>query len=80
MERRDKFESYKTHPWLKKSFATLKANELEMARAFLELHSELDCGAFEFQVNRMFLDKDKPRNYRAILELLSCANSATSSD
>jgi dsRNA-specific ribonuclease len=74
MDRKLKFESLAQHPWLHKAFKKLKAEELAMARAFLAENEALDQGAFELKINRMFLDKPKPRNFTIILELLCNSN------
>lgn len=71
------FESYATHPWLGKAYKRLSMAERELVRRFIVDNNNLDKGAFEFKVNRMFLDQpNKPKNYTTILELLICANSA----
>ena len=73
--RRYGFDQYASHPWLKRSYRRLTLEERELAWAFIAANDHLDCGAFEFAVNRMFLDKAKPKNFTTILELLTCCNS-----
>jgi hypothetical protein len=70
-----KFEQYKDHAWLSKAYGKLKADERATAVAFILVNSELDKGAFELKVNRMFVDKPKPKNWTILLELLTCCNS-----
>ncbi len=69
------FHSYKDHAWLKKVYVRLKKDDIDCAEQFIVLHDHLDKGDFELAINRMFLDKPKPKNFREILELLTCANS-----
>lgn len=77
MNRLVKFEALKDHAWHGRSFAKLTAQELSLAREFIASNSTLGKGDFEYAVNRMFLDKQKPKNFMHILELLTCANSAS---
>ena len=71
------FRSYKSHAWLKKAYAKLKAPEVAVAEAFIAKNDSLPKGAFELAINRMFIDvSEKPKNYTVILELLTCANSS----
>jgi hypothetical protein len=70
-----KFESFASHPWLRKSWARLRAEEREIARTFLVENASLDRAAFERRLNRMFLDQPtKPKHFTTILELLTNAN------
>lgn len=74
-KRNDTFEAFSTHPWFGKVFKRLKNDDLSTARCFLKANGHLGKGEFEFAVNRMFLDKPKPKNWKEIQELLTCANS-----
>jgi hypothetical protein len=77
--RRQKFESYATHPWLKKAFGKLSAAERTLARDFIDRHDQLLPGDFEYRVHRMFMDQpEKPKNWTVINELLVCCNSISS--
>jgi len=76
MKRLGIFNSYKDHAWLKKVYGRLSQNDILMAVEFIGLNDELNKLDFEFKINRMFLDKQRPKNYKEILELLTCANSA----
>lgn len=71
------FKSYAIHPWLYRVYSRLSAQDRAIATEFIESHVHLDKGAFELKVNRMFMDKEKPKNYKEILELLTCCNSAS---
>lgn len=75
MTRRNVFDSYKTHAWLKRVYARLNAQELELAHNFIESHATLSKNDFMAASNRMFMDREKPKNYTAIMELISCAGS-----
>jgi hypothetical protein len=70
------FNNFKNHAWLSRVFDRLKNSDLDIAIRFIETNDHLDIGNFELAINRMFLDKEKPRRYKEILELLTCANSA----
>lgn len=73
------FLAYKEHPWLHKPFKRLTRAEIEICQVFIQQNSALAKGEFEFKINRMFLDKpEKPKHYKEILELLTCANSSIS--
>lgn len=77
MSRLSVFYAYETHPWLKRVFNKLSKNEKDLAVAFITQNDGLNKGEFELRVNRMFMDvKDKPKNWTAVLELITCANSA----
>lgn len=71
-----KFSEYETHPWLKKVYGKLTAQDLKCCLSFLDENVSLDKGEFELAVNRMFLDREKPKNFPIILELLTCCNSS----
>lgn len=73
------FDKYAQHPWLGKAYKKLTSAERELAREFTLSHGNLDKGAFELAVNRMFLMREKPKHWTIILELLTCCNSAIES-
>lgn len=71
-----KFDTFQTHPWLRKLYNKLKKEEILICYKFIKTNELLNQSDFEIAINRMFLDnKNKPKNYTLILELLSCANS-----
>lgn len=74
MDRATKLEQLKTHAWFGRVFKRLSKSELELARSFLQSHDDLAKAEFEFAVNRMFLDKPKPKHWVEILDLLANAN------
>lgn len=78
MNRADQFKSYSSHAWHRKSFSKLSKAELELALNFIRENDALDAASFELKINRMFIDKDKPKHFSIILELLTCSNSAFS--
>lgn len=64
----------RTHPYLKKGFAKLKANEVLILENFLEANKDDGRDALSIKANRLFLDaKDKPKNWTTICEMASCA-------
>ncbi len=77
MKRKFAFRNFENHAWLKKPFSRLNKAELDMALSFIDSNDHLDKGSFEYAINRMFLDNpDKPKHFKEILELLTCANSS----
>ena len=75
-ERLSKLKSFSNHEWLSKAYRRLSPGELEIMASFIADNDHLDKGRFELAVNRMFLDKPKPKNFTIILELLTCCNSS----
>lgn len=77
MKRLDIFYAYKTHPWLRKSFNKLSSSDIEICVKFIEENDNEGKSSFDQLVNRLFIDnKTKPKNWKIILELLSCTNSS----
>lgn len=74
-QRQIQFDNYRNHGWLKKSYNRLSVTDLNIARQFIQDNDNLDKQAFFLKVNRMFIDKEKPKNFTTILELLTCCNS-----
>jgi hypothetical protein len=72
--RRQAFDGYAEHPWLHKSYKKLTAEERALAHRFLSENGALTKDEFILRVNRMFLDRPKPKNFTVIQELLTCAN------
>lgn len=70
------FEALSNHPWLGRVYSRLSDSDLRLAREFMEANGDLAKGDFEFAINRMFMDRERPKRYKEILELLCCANSA----
>ncbi len=77
MDRLAAFEQLKNHAWLGRLFLRLTKADIELCRAFIVSQEKTPKVEFELAVNRMFLDKPKPKNHTVILELLSCANSSS---
>lgn len=69
------FESLETHAWLGRVFKRLSKSELAFCLETLRSSEHMSKGDFELKVNRLFLDREKPKNSTIIMELLSCANS-----
>jgi len=74
MSRLEKLNSFETHAWLKKVYKKLNPSTLAIAQTFIAMNDHLSKDDFEKAVNRMFLDKPKPKNYECILELLANCN------
>lgn len=74
-KRMENFLSLEKHPMLGRRFRSLSPDQVSECEAFIICNALLNSDDFEKAVNRMFLDAVKPKNYKDILELLSCANS-----
>jgi hypothetical protein len=74
MSRLERFYELKEHAWFGKRFAKLKTAELEICEGFIMANESLSQNDFEIRLNSMFLDKEKPRNWELILDLLANAN------
>lgn len=75
MTRLELFKSYSKHPWLSRVYARLKLNEITLIEDFINENNLLNKHDFEIKINRMFIDKTKPKKWKEILELLICCNS-----
>jgi hypothetical protein len=69
---RDRCQRY---PYQKRAQRLTEA-EFDSMVAFLEDHESLDHLEFEYAVNRMFLDKEKPQHWGIIMDLLIACNTA----
>lgn len=76
LTRLNAFNALSDHPWLGRVYKRLTIDELNFAKSFIESHFNTPKGEFEFAVNRMFIGQSKPKHWREISELLTCANSA----
>lgn len=74
-KRLENFYYLKLHPMLGRRFRKLSPDQVSECEAFIICNAPLNNDDFEKAVNRMFLDVVKPKNYKDMLELLSCANS-----
>ena len=72
--RTQKFMSFYDHPRHKKLLAQLSSDEVKECLDFIVANDALDAGTFELKVNRLFVDKTKPKHFTAILDLLACCN------
>ena len=70
--------SMEKHPIYSKLFKRLKNDEFKMIENFIEENNSKNKGDFEYKINRLFLDKEKPKNWAIILELLSIYNTKRS--
>lgn len=74
LNRMEKFLKLETDPWFSRVWKKLKKSELQIAIDFINENNDLDIGDFEYKLNRFFLDRDKPRRYLEILELIMISN------
>jgi hypothetical protein len=68
--RADKFKELSTHAWFKKSYTRLTKSDIDLCELFIAESLDLNSLEFERKVNRLFLDKEKPKNWALITELL----------
>lgn len=78
MSRMELFKTLESDAWFHRLWKRLKPAEIAICEEFIRSHDHLGIGAFEMAVNRMFIDKAKPKNYPIILELLTITNSKLS--
>lgn len=74
MARLQNFRNLETHPWFSKLLKRLTKKEVLLAEAFIMENEDLNRGDFDLKMNRLFLDKEKPKNWAIILELLMISN------
>lgn len=74
MNRLEKFQSYKTNAWYSRIFKRLSAADIAFAESWITTNDHLDRNDFESAVNRMFIDKQKPKHWTSIQELIAGAN------
>ncbi len=72
MIRIERFKSLETDPWFGRVFKKLKAEDRALCERWIVANDALDAGAFEQGVHRMFMDREKPRRWKEITELLHC--------
>lgn len=74
MNRLLKFEQLSSHAWLGRIYRKLNEQELLLARHFIREHDHLNAHEFSIKVNRMFIDRSKPKHFLEVMELLCCSN------
>ena len=70
MDRIQRFKNLESHPWFNKLYKKLKKDELELCLSLLVDTKELDKNTFAHKTVRLWLDKDKPKNWKHMEELL----------
>jgi hypothetical protein len=73
MDTMNHFETFKDHPWHKRTYLKLGKKDVVFAINFLKSVSALTKDEQMQKCNRMFLDKDKPKKWKEINELCACA-------
>lgn len=61
-------------PYQKKTFKKLTPSDIDLIRTFITDHIHLNHENFEKTLNRLFLHRDRPKNWTLILEILSDIN------
>lgn len=65
------FLSLKNHAWLGRVFSKLTQSDIQLCLSFIE--KNISSADFDRDVQRMFIDvDDKPKNWKHIMELLTC--------
>lgn len=62
------------HPHYQRLADRLNDDEIDLMINFIDLYKDEGRAIFEMKLNRLFLDKKKPKNWSIILELLSIYN------
>ena len=63
-----------SHPMYGPTLKKLEGSELDMIHRFIVENHELPHLDFEYKMNRMFLDKEKPKNFAAMCDVLIAVN------
>jgi hypothetical protein len=66
---KDCLDYVSSHAWLKKGFSKLKKDEIKMIEDFLEL--SFDKNEAAIKCNRLFMDRQKTKNFTTVLEIVS---------
>lgn len=74
MKRLEAFRSLEQHPWSSRIFKKLKENDVNFCISFIEKNNGLNKLDFEYAVNRIFIDKEKTKNWKIISEILISTN------
>jgi hypothetical protein len=70
MSRIDNFRAKEAHPALRKAFYKLTMKEKTLCEVFILENSQLSDCDYELRINRWFLDKEKPKNWILMSELV----------
>ena len=75
INRKENYLKLYSHAWYHKLASRLNAQEEQECLQFIEANKNLNKSDFEHTLNRFFVDrKDKPKNWKIMLELLCCSN------
>lgn len=69
-----KFKNLTNHPHYSRLMNRLNLQDMELITRFITSNGDIDKSTFEFRLNRLFLDKPKPKNWSLILEFLMISN------
>ena len=70
MTRIDKFRALKSHAWLGKVYAKLTKVEIEIGEDLLAKHEDTSRDELATIIVRLWLDKEKPKHWQNLEELL----------
>ena len=71
LDRQKKIISLWDHPHYHKKMEKLKDEDLDMIRIFIDENGDLPTREFEMKINRLFMDREKPKRWIEISEILS---------
>lgn len=74
------FEALGGHAWYGRAIASLSRAELQLCRNFIVEHSDLGNDAFVLALNRWMLDRERPKRWTIMLDLLQAAATAERCD
>ena len=74
MNRLENFRALAGHAWYGRIFTKLSAAHLALCEGFIKRNDHLSAAEWELAVNRMFLDAQKPKHWKEIVELLASSN------
>ncbi|OQB05794.1 MAG: hypothetical protein BWY19_00819 [bacterium ADurb.Bin212] len=76
MSRIDYFNTLKKDPYYSRLCPKLKPSDIDAILSFISHNDALGYSEFEERLNRLYIDKEKPKNWKLILEILMISNRA----
>lgn len=65
-----KLQQLAVHPWYSKLLKKIDESEFDTIVDFCEDYSDLNQLEFEYKANRLFLDRERPKHFAIINEIL----------
>lgn len=70
----DQFKNLANHAYYGKSIKKLKSVDFDIIYQFISENDHFNKNDFASAVNRMFINREKPKNFTLIMELLDVTN------